>query len=453
MTLIVQFYMLLFSYESGLNMHHCEKSSIQPTNKEKSLRFSSKPWKQEKRPAIAFIHRYGLEGWICCGGHAVPQIIEHLSEISEIHFFGPKSTETKNSELRSKLHIHELPYTYDRANPNDKYTKTILWYFWLPVIGLHCRCNKTKLIWNDETVPCTVPILQLFFGKNIAITVMDFFARIYTEKHPRLHWLRDLVEAIDFSTWRKLPLIFTKVLYTQEFLSNHGISSDCMSLYRNPIDHTKFHPVDESIRKITRKGFGFTDDDIVLSHHGILHPNKGNDWILQRIAELKDELPKLKYLLVGNGPEMESLKRLSAKLGLESRIVFTGWLPSEEDLNNALASADIGLVMRIGQETDHFHMTDTLAHEMACKKPILAINLKGITEIIRDGENGFTFSADSPTEFIDKIRKLALNPSLRESVREKILTESQRISNINRCAEQTASALAHTLTQQTTEKV
>ena len=68
---------------------------------------------------IAFIHRYGLEGWICCGGHAVPGVIENLSMDMDIHFYGPHSTERKNPELRSRLRMHELSYTWNRANPND----------------------------------------------------------------------------------------------------------------------------------------------------------------------------------------------------------------------------------------------------------------------------------------------------------------------------------------------
>ncbi len=401
------------------------------------------------RPKIAFIHRYGLEGWICCGGHAVPGIIDRLSAGAEIHFYGPKTTEKHDPALRAKLHLHELPYTWNRANPNDKITKTIPWYFWLPLIGLRCRMNGTKLIWNDETVPLTAPILRLFFGPNVAITVMDFFARIYTEKHPRLHWLRDLIERIDFAAWQKLPIIFTKVLYTQEFLAERGVPKAAMHLYRNPIDHAKFHPVDEATRQTTRQRFGFTDADIVLSHHGILHPNKGNDWVLQRLAEIlnpkpetlnklkdqsfKSQVSSIKFLLIGNGPEMENLKKQAKKLGIADRVVFAGWLPSETDLNNALASADIGLVMRIGQATDHFHMTDTLAHEMACAKPILAVNLRGIAEIIRDGENGFLFSPDCPGDFRDRMMKLAGDPSLRNRLKSEALALSQTISALGQC--------------------
>jgi len=402
------------------------------------------------RPKITFIHRYGLEGWICCGGHAIPGIVENLSSDAEIHFYGPHTTETKNPDLRSRVRIHELPYTWNRANPSDKITKTLLWYFWLPIIGFRCRQNGTKLIWNDETVPFTAPILRLFFGKNIAITVMDFFARIYTEKHPKLHWLRDLVEHIDFAAWRKLPLIFTKVLYTQEFLAKHGVPKEVMHLYRNPIDHTKFHPVDEAIRAKTRRQFGFAESDIVLSHHGILHPNKGNDWILRRLSEIlnksqttgsKSRVSSLKFLLIGNGPEMDNLKQLASKLKIADHVVFTGWLPTEEDLNNALASADIGLVMRIGQETDHFHMTDTLTHEMACGKPILAVDLHGIAEVIGDGRNGFLFSPKSHEEFCIKLSNLVKDRESRACFSEQALTWSQENGNLSSCSIELISAL------------
>lgn len=393
------------------------------------------------RHKIAFIHRYGLEGWICCGGHAISGVVKKLSHDTEIHFYGPHTTEAKDPELRSMIQMHELPYEWDRANPRDKVTKTLIWYCWLPIIGFRCRLNGIKLIWNDETVPFTAPILRLFFGRNIVITVMDFFARIYTESHPRLGWLRDLVERIDFAAWRKLPLIFTKVLYTQEFLAKQGVPREIMHLYRNPIDHAKFHPVNDDSRKATRKKFGFTDADIVLSHHGILHPNKGNDWILRRLAELKDDLPNLKFLLVGNGPETDNLKKLAARLEMTGRVVFTGWLPTEQELNNALASADIGLVMRIGQKTDHFHMTDTLAHEMACGKPILAVNLRGIAEIIDDGDNGFLFSLGQSSEFHERLKRLAENAELRQSYGRKALELSQQLCNVDICSSSIAEAI------------
>ncbi len=382
----------------------------------------------KKRKKIAFIHRYGLEGWICCGGHAISPLIETMSQEVDIHFFGPDTTELFQPDLRKKIHYHQLPYTWDRANPTDKITKTLLWYAWLPWIGIQCRIKGIHLIWNDETVPFTAAILRLFFGNQIAITVMDFFLRIYTQNHPLLQPLARTLEKIDIMTWRKLPLLFTKVNYTQTFLKEQGVPAHTLYLYRNPVDHTKFHPLDPSTRKTIRDQYGFTDYDIVLTHHGILHPNKGNDWILHQLAALKSQLPQLKFLLIGNGPEMDKLQNLTRKLDLADRVTFTGWLPSETDLNHALAAADIGLVMRIGQETDHYHMTDTLTHEMACAKPILAVNLQGIAEIIQDGINGYLFDLDQPHAFAHKLEQLTKDHTMRERFATNITKESQLLS-------------------------
>jgi glycosyltransferase involved in cell wall biosynthesis len=233
------------------------------------------------------------------------------------------------------------------------------------------------------------------------------------------------------------------VLYTQEFLAERGVPLEVMHLYRNPVDHTKFHPVDAATRTATRTAFGFTDSDIVLTHHGILHPNKGNDWILRQLAET--QVSSFKFLLIGNGPEMDNLKNLANELGIADRVVFTGWLPTEEDLNNALASTDIGLVMRIGQETDHFHMTDTLAHEMACGKPILAVNLHGIAEVIHDGQNGFLFSPDRPDEFMDKLHSLASDPVMRKNFSTHALSWSFENGSVNTSASDLTAFLAQTL--------
>ncbi|MCF7848910.1 MAG: glycosyltransferase [Kiritimatiellales bacterium] len=379
---------------------------------------------------IAFLHRYGLEGWICCGGHAVPSMVDQLSASAEVHFIGPETTEQRNDILRGKLTMHLLPWEFDRSNSGHKWSKTLRFYCALPRIGRRCKKLGIDFIYWEETLPLGTRILQLFYGPNVGVMVMDFFARIYTEKKPWLHGLRNLVEWLDCQSWKKLPAVYTHVRVAKDFLIERGVPADRIHVVPNPCDHTIFHPVDDATRAATRKKLGFTNADIVLSHHGILHPNKGNDWILHRIAELKEELPNLKYLLIGNGSEMAPLQKLASTLRIADRIVFTGWLPSEKEMNEALASADVGLVMRIGQETDHFHMTDTLNHEMACRKPILAVRLKGIAEIIQDGENGFLFSPAHPAEFREALLRLATQPDTREKFGEKALRCSHEVSDL-----------------------
>ena len=69
------------------------------------------------RKKVAILHRYGLAGDICCGGHNRPRTIEILHEKGvEVHFFGAKSTDALSEYAGRYVIMHELPFTWDRAN-------------------------------------------------------------------------------------------------------------------------------------------------------------------------------------------------------------------------------------------------------------------------------------------------------------------------------------------------
>lgn len=393
---------------------------------------------QQKR--VAILHRYGLGGWICCGGHSIPRVIELFREQGlQVHFFGPKSTDTCPEGVESSVVMHRLPFTWDRRNPTHKWSRTILWYLVLPYLCVNCRIrNMDAVLHIDDTLPLTGWILKIFYGRNTALTVMDFFLRIYTEKH---RWLRPagrFIEWLDVQSWKRTPVLLTKVYFTQTYLAARGIPIENQFIARNPCNHSIFFPLQPERKQAVREKLGFSDDDFVLTHHGIMHPNKGNDWVIERIAELKADIPTIRFMLMGDGPEMSNLRRLTVELGIEEHVLLPGWMPDEKSLNEAIASADIGLVMRIGQETDHFHMTDTLNHEMACAKPIMAANLKGIAEVIRDGENGMLFAPDNPAEFREKLLTLYRDPALRDRLGAAALATSHEVSDLETCARQVA---------------
>ena len=109
------------------------------------------------------------------------------------------------------------------------------------------------------------------------------------------------------------------------------------------------------------------------------------------MAGLRARYPELRYLLIGDGPEMARLQNLVQELGLESICTLTGWLPTLPDVNQALNAGDIGLVMRTGAPSDDFHMTGALVHNMACGLPLLAARLGGVSEVVQEGRNGLLF--------------------------------------------------------------
>ena len=346
----------------------------------------------EERPKIALWFRYGPAEHSELF-HAIPDIVERLAQHAEVHYFGLKSKTAIPELIQKHAIIHHLPFTVDRTRNSDKIIKTLLWILCLPWVGSRCKLLRIDAVYIDETVPMTAWIARTFYGENIAFSAVDFFPEIYFGKTPILKPLVALFRKLEYSAWRKLPVLFTRAKATQKHLGSMGFDTSRMHPVYDPCDFSVYHPMDRAAAKAT---LGFKADDIVLVHHGVLHPNKGNDWIIENIAALSPHHPHLKYLLIGDGPEMDRLKALVRERNLETTVIFTGWLPKLEQVNEALNAGDIGLVMRVGMPEDDFHMTGALIHSMACALPVLTARLAGVCEVIQEDDAGLIFDPTRP---------------------------------------------------------
>ncbi len=290
----------------------------------------------------------------------------------------------------------------------------------------------------DETVPMAAALMLRHFGNSVAVTIADFFPEIYAAKLP---FLRPFVRSFrrsEMNAWRRLPLVFTRAGFTRNFLIARGLAPERIHPVHDSCDFSKYHPMDKSM---ARETFGYGDKEFVLVHHGILHPNKGNDRIISALSQIRVKLPSLRYLLVGDGPEMNRLRAQALKLGVSDIVQFTGWLPKMEDVNKALNAGDAGLVMRIGMPEDNFHITGALVHAMACGLPILAARLGGISEIIRENENGLLFDPANMREFQERLMDMAADPAKRSRFGKAALAGARELFDIDRVAELTVGPL------------
>lgn len=392
-----------------------------------------------QKPKLAFWFRYGAAEHTELF-HALPRLLTELSKTTEVHYFGMKSSLPIPEAISQHCVMHELPFHVKRTSGADKLFKTALWVCWLPFVARKCRKLNIDAVYIDETIPFTASIAQRLFGPRSAITVVDFFVDIYMMPYTLLRPLAKWIRARDLRSWKTLPLIITRAKTTREYLTRFDIDPARVHPIYDPCDETIFYPMDKAA---CRKEFGFKDDDIVLVHHGILHPNKGNDRIVKAMARLKDKYPKLKYLLVGDGSEMDNLKSIVEELGLQDSVILTGWLPERGDVNRALNAGDIGLVMRVGHESDNFHMTGALVHAMACGLPILAARLGGISEAVSEGRNGLLFDPVCGDEFDHKISQLVESAESREQYGKEALKDAQKLFSMDSVINETVELLSN----------
>ncbi len=358
---------------------------------------------------IAFLFRYGFKD------HAelhqiIPEIVERLGRESDVLYVGPNARRIPDECRFPGVRYLGVPFTVNRASPLDKLVKTGLWYLFLPFLALYLRFWRADLVWIDESIPLAGLIVELLSGRPTALTVADFFMEVYREKYP---WLAPLSAAalwLDQCAWRRAVCIVTRAESTKEYLVSQGVNPSNVFVLRDAFKLDVFKP--ERNEELRRR-YGFEPEDVVICHHGIMHPNKGIGRVLEWLAPVLRDDPRLKFLVVGGGGELPRLKAVVEQANLQRQVIFTGWLPNSREVAAHLNSGDIGLVMRVGQFTDHFHVTGTLIHCLMCGLPVLAARLKGISEIVTEGTEGCLFDPGNKDEFLGKLARLKADPALR----------------------------------------
>lgn len=189
----------------------------------------------------------------------------------------------------------------------------------------------------------------------------------------------------------------------------------------NGVDLDRFGPQHRSTELRTSIGLG--SDDVACIFAGRLVGWKGVSVTLKALASprLKD-LP-VRFILIGDGPEAEKLKRQAANLGIADQVVFRPGMPHGE-LSAWWASADIGVFSSIGDEG----FSNSIAEAMASGLPVIATAFSGNPETVgNEGSCGLLVTPGDPDELAQAIARLAADAALRrrmgKTARQRIATQ------------------------------
>ena len=121
---------------------------------------------------------------------------------------------------------------------------------------------------------------------------------------------------------------------------------------------------------------------IVILSVSNLVASKGIDLNLVAISKLIEKYPKLKYVVIGDGPEMKYLVELASNLGLTDHVEFLGRLPH----NKVIGYMAVADVFSLPSWEEGFGVVYLEA--MAQGKPVIACRGEGIEDVVTDGETG-----------------------------------------------------------------
>jgi glycosyltransferase involved in cell wall biosynthesis len=148
----------------------------------------------------------------------------------------------------------------------------------------------------------------------------------------------------------------------------------------------------------------YTDGVPRLLCVGRLIPIKGHIVLLRAFAEAKRELPELQLDIAGRGPLEPALRALAKELGIDDSIAFLG------HVNPVQAAIERAAVVVVPSMGEGFGMVALEAMERG--RPVIAAEIGGLGELVRDGETGVLVPAGEAEPLRDAIMRLAGNLDL-----------------------------------------
>jgi glycosyltransferase involved in cell wall biosynthesis len=139
--------------------------------------------------------------------------------------------------------------------------------------------------------------------------------------------------------------------------------------------------------KALRQSQGWQNDKVIISI-GRLASEKNWETLIRAIAQVHAQHPDVRLVLIGDGPEKQTLETMVAQLGIAERVTFTGQLPFEK-VPDYLKAADLFSFASV-TETQGLVTIEA----MAAGLPVVAVDGSGTHDIVDHGKNGFLVEND-----------------------------------------------------------
>lgn len=163
---------------------------------------------------------------------------------------------------------------------------------------------------------------------------------------------------------------------------------------------------------------GSEEEDYFI-YSGRLSFEKGIDILIEAAAKLQ----KGRLLIVGGGPDEERLKGLAAQLDADN-VEFTGHKTTDE-LRRILSRAQFAVLPSRWYENLPFSIMEAFA----MGKAVIASDIGGIPEMVKDGVNGYLFPPGDSGILAARLEKLISNPALRRELGQRGREKARKVYN------------------------
>ena len=161
---------------------------------------------------------------------------------------------------------------------------------------------------------------------------------------------------------------------------------------------------------VRRDSLALTADDVVLGSISRFDPIKRLEVLLAAVQRLVGRLPRVALLLVGAGAEDGRLRRVTAEMGLQARVIFTGFLE-----NPARVYPGLDLYVSASEKEG---LPLSLVEAMCAGLAVVATDVPGHRDVVIHGETGLLVPPNDSVALADAIAELMSDPIRRKAMGE-----------------------------------
>jgi PEP-CTERM/exosortase A-associated glycosyltransferase len=203
-----------------------------------------------------------------------------------------------------------------------------------------------------------------------------------------------------------------------------GIDPGKVTVIPNAVDVDSFDPGGEPDEALKAR-LGLTGCT-VIGFIGSFYAYEGLDLLLDAFPRILARLPDVRLLLVGGGPQEAALKAQADRLGIADKIVFAGRVP-HGDVPRYYDLIDVLAYPRHSMRLTELVTPLKPLEAMAQGRLLVASDVGGHRELIRDGETGVLFRAGDAGSFVETVARLLLQrecwPNLKQAGRRHVVKE------------------------------
>ena len=201
----------------------------------------------------------------------------------------------------------------------------------------------------------------------------------------------ELAQAMDRHVTRAADAVCTITEALRTRTIELGLPPERIFVVGNGVDTVTFSPrlVSAELRNQCARG-----GDFVVGFIGSFFSFEGLPMLLRSFAKVKGKYPGARLVLVGDGEDRPILDQLVAELGLVDSVWLVGRVPHDRVLD-FYAAMDVLVYPRLRSPLTEMISPLKPLEPMAMGRCVLGSNVGGIRELVRDGDTGLLFEADS----------------------------------------------------------